>query len=220
MRLLAALFKNMAENYLSVSGECVTVKLIEKSRFITTSRHVSGEEAAKQFVAEISDKYADATHNCYAYISDNLGNFLRFSDNGEPQGTAGMPMLEVLKNRKLFETAVVVTRYFGGIKLGAGGLVRAYSGCTAENLDAAQKVIYQICSEIFYTVDYPYVDAIIRYFSETGADILQTEYLNEVKISVAVKKCEEDLFNRSLINRLNGKVRIEKKREYFFPFKL
>ena len=131
------------EKYFSVSGEKVTEKVIEKSRFITTSRHIEGEEEAKAFVAEISAKYADATHNCYAYICDSLGNFLRFSDNGEPQGTAGMPILEVIKNKKLFETAVVVTRYFGGIKLGAGGLVRAYSGCAAENLESAQKVLYE-----------------------------------------------------------------------------
>ena len=82
--------------YLSVSGEVVTVKIIEKSRFITTSRHVEGEEQAKAFIEETSAKYSDATHNCYAYICDKYGNFLRFSDNGEPQGTAGMPMLEVI----------------------------------------------------------------------------------------------------------------------------
>ena len=88
-------------SYLSVSGECVTRKTIEKSKFITTSRHVESEEEAVSFIAEISKKYSDATHNCYAYIADTAGNFLRFSDNGEPQGTAGMPMLEVLKSNKL-----------------------------------------------------------------------------------------------------------------------
>ena len=208
------------EKYLSVSGDFQSVKLIEKSRFITTSRHVAGEEEAKAFIAEISAKYADATHNCYAYICDNLGNFLRFSDDGEPSGTAGMPMLEVLKNKKPFETAVVVTRYFGGIKLGAGGLVRAYSGCTAENLDGAQKVLYETCSESRYTVDYSGVDACLRYFAETGADVIDTEYLNEVVFTVATKKSEEETFNNALVNRLNGKIKIEKAREYFFPFKL
>lgn len=208
------------QNYLSVSGETVTQKIIEKSRFIVTSRHVEGEEQAKSFIAGISAKYADATHNCYAYICDNLGNFLRFSDDGEPQGTAGMPILEVIKNNKLYQTAVVVTRYFGGIKLGAGGLVRAYSGCAAENLAQAQKVLYEICSESRYTVDYSSVDAAIRYFTECGADILNTEYLNEVVFTVAVKKSGEEEFNSALINRLNGKVTIKKIREYYFPFKV
>ena len=208
------------QNYLSVSGETVTQKTIEKSRFITTSRHVEGEEQAKAFVAEISAKFPDATHNCYAYICDSLGNFLRFSDDGEPQGTAGMPMLEAIKNKKLFETAVVVTRYFGGIKLGAGGLLRAYSGCVSENLDAAQKVLYQLCAESKYTVDYAGVDTALRFFTQSGADLISTEYLNEVVFTVAVKQSEEEQFNNSLLDRLNGKVKIQKIKEYFFPFKI
>ena len=208
------------QQYLSICGETVTQKVIEKSRFITTSRHVEGEEQAKAFVEEIRGKYPDATHNCSAYICDELGNFLRFSDDGEPQGTAGMPMLEVIKNKKLYQTAVIVTRYFGGIKLGAGGLVRAYSGSAAENLDVAQKVLYQTCSEGKYTVDYSCVDTALRYLSEQGANLLNTEYLNEVIFTVAVKKDEEEDFNSSFLNRLNGKIKIEKLKEYFFPFKI
>ena len=210
----------MPASYLSVSGDCVTQKIIEKSRFITTSRHVESEEEAKRFISEISSKYADATHNCYAYICDSLGNFLRFSDDGEPQGTAGMPILEVLKSKKLMQTAVVVTRYFGGIKLGAGGLLRAYSGCAAENLDAAQKVNYEVCAESRYIFDYSGVDTAIRYFTESGADVINTEYLNEVIFTVAVKKNGEESFNKEIINRLNGKVKIIKGREYFFPFRI
>ena len=121
--------------YLSVGGEHVTEKVIERSRFVTTSFHAEGEEQARAFIARMCEKYGDATHNCYAYIADQTGSAPRFSDDGEPGGTAGMPILEVIKNKKLFCTAVVVTRWFGGIKLGAGGLVRAYSGCTAENLE-------------------------------------------------------------------------------------
>lgn len=210
----------MPQSYLSLSGECITQKIIEKSKFIATSRHVCGEEEAKAFIAEISKKYSDATHNCYAYISDNLGNFPRFSDDGEPQGTAGMPMLEVLKNNKLYEVAVVVTRYFGGIKLGAGGLVRAYSGAVAENIAAAQKVLYETCSESVYTVDYSNVDGIIKFFTEHGADVISTEYLNEVRFTSAIKKSAEEQFNAGLINALNGRVQIKKLREYFFPFKV
>ncbi len=206
--------------YLSVSGEVVTVKIIEKSRFITTSRHVEGEEQAKAFVEETSAKYSDATHNCYAYICDKYGNFLRFSDNGEPQGTAGMPMLEVIKNKKLFETAVVVTRYFGGIKLGAGGLVRAYSGCVAENLDKAQKVEYVPCTESLYSVGYTLADTASRFFSESGADVLGTEYFDEVTFRIAVKSQRLESFEASLLNRLNGRVTIKRLKEYDFPFKI
>lgn len=210
----------MPEKYLSVAEDTQTEKIIEKSRFITTSRHVESEEEAKEFIAEISKKYSDATHNCYAYICDKIGNFLRFSDDGEPQGTAGMPILEVIKSKSLKEVAVVVTRYFGGIKLGAGGLVRAYSGSAAENLDAAQKVLYGLCSEIKITVDYPLVDMAMRFFTEVKADLIDTEYLNEVIFTVAVKRAEEEEFISAVINRLNGKLKHEKTREYFFPFKI
>ncbi len=210
----------MSPSYKSLSGECVTQKVIEKSKFITTSRHVSGEEEARVFIAEISKKYSDATHNCYAYIADSLGNFPRFSDDGEPQGTAGMPMLEVLKNNGLYEVCVVVTRYFGGIKLGAGGLVRAYSGAVAENIDAAAKVLYEVCAESLYITDYSNVDTAIRFFSGRGANILSTEYLNDVRFTVAVKKAEEEKFDSSLVNALNGRVTIKKLKEYFFPFKI
>ena len=206
--------------YLSVSGEFETQKIIEKSRFITTSGHISCEEEAKDFIADIRRKYPDATHNCYAYIADNLGNFPRFSDDGEPSGTAGMPILEVIKNKKLYETAVVVTRYFGGIKLGAGGLVRAYSGSAAENLEQAEKVLYDTCSQSEYCVDYSAVDTVMRYCAENCASLLNTLYNDGVVFIIAVKKADEEKFNSGLINRLNGKVKINKNKEYFFPFKI
>jgi uncharacterized YigZ family protein len=218
MRLSKPHFMVMKEKYLSVSGECVTEKTIEKSQFITTSRHVEGEEQARAFVEEIAKKYSDATHNCYAYVADELGNMLRFSDDGEPQGTAGMPMLDVLRAQNLRQVAVVVTRYFGGIKLGAGGLVRAYSGSVAENLLNCKKVCYELCSRSNYTVDYPLVDAAMRYFGETDCDVIGTEYSDRVVFTVAVKKSQEDGFNGALLNRLNGKVAIKKDSEYFFPF--
>lgn len=207
-------------SYISVCGDCITEKVIEKSRFITTSRHVTNEDEAKIFIAEISNKFADATHNCYAYICDSLGNFLRFSDNGEPQGTAGMPMLEVIKNKKIFEVCVVVTRYFGGVKLGAGGLVRAYSTCTAENLDIAQKVLYDVCVEQKITIDYTFVDSVIRFFNENSAIVTSTEYLNEVIFNVLIKKTEFEKFNLSLTNKLNGRVKFNKICEKNYPFRM
>ena len=210
----------MAEKYLSVQNECTTQKIIDKSRFITTSAHVCGEEEARAFIDKIRKKYPDATHNCYAYVCDSIGNFLRFSDDGEPQGTAGMPMLEVIRANKIFEICVVVTRYFGGIKLGAGGLVRAYSGCVSENLAAANKVLYETCSLIKCTVGYPSVDGTLRFINDFGADIIESEYKDEVDITVAVKKAEEEEFTNNLNDRLNGRVKTQKLKEYFFPFKV
>lgn len=206
--------------YLSINGEYETQKIIEKSRFITTSKHICGEKEAKDFIADIKRRFPDATHNCYAYLADNLGNFPRFSDDGEPSGTAGMPILEVIKNKKLFETAVVVTRYFGGIKLGAGGLVRAYSGAASENLETAEKVIYEICSQSEYSVDYSAVDTVIRYCAENRASVIDTKYGDGVDFIIAIKKTEEENFNNGLTNKLNGKIAIKKCSEYFFPFKI
>ncbi len=208
----------MIKSYLSLSGECVTRKTIEKSEFITTSRHVWGEDQAREFVSEVKENYPDATHNCYAFVADNLGNFLRFSDDGEPQGTAGMPILEVLKTNCLYETAIVVTRYFGGIKLGAGGLVRAYSGSAAENIAVAKKVMYQNCAENRYTVGYSEAAAVARFFAERGVNVLNKEYTDGVSYTVAVKKSDEEEINASLSDILSGRVQINKLREYFFPF--
>ena len=206
--------------YISVSGELSTEKVIERSRFITTSAHVEGEEQARAFIAKISERYKDATHNCYAYIADSTGNAPRFSDNGEPSGTAGMPILDVIKNKKLFCTAVVVTRYFGGIKLGAGGLVRAYSGCTAENLDMAEKVNYLPCEEYAFTVGYENVDSCNRYFSLSDCEVKNTEYLSDVTFTVAVKKELAEKFCSDLFDRLNGRIKISRLREFFFGFRM
>ena len=205
-------------NYLSVSGETRTLKIIEKSKFITTSAHGEGEEQAKDFIVRVSKEFADATHNCYAYICDAAGNFLRFSDDGEPQGTAGMPMLDVLKNKKLVQTAVVVTRYFGGIKLGAGGLVRAYSGSVADNMNVAKIVSYEECAEGEYSVDYSFAEIAKRYFSENDCTLINTAYGNAVTFTVAVRAAGEEKFDCALINRLNGRVAISPKRRYYFPF--
>ena len=207
-------------SYISVSGEHVTEKVIERSRFITTSAHAEGEEEARAFVARVSAKYKDATHNCYAYIADSVGNFPRFSDDGEPSGTAGMPMLEVIKNKKLFCTAVVVTRYFGGIKLGAGGLVGAYSGCVAENLDGAAKLLYMPCEESAYTVGYESADLCSRFFSQNDCEVKNTEYSSEVTFTVAGKKELAEKFNAALFDRLNGRLSVQKLREYMCGFKI
>jgi putative IMPACT (imprinted ancient) family translation regulator len=129
-------------------------------------------------------------------------------------------MLDVLRAQNLRQTAVVVTRYFGGIKLGAGGLVRAYSGSVAENLSAAKRVCYQMCVQSKYIVSYPLVDTILRFFGENDCNVLSTDYLNEVTFTVAIKKENEQAFNLAIINRLNGNVVIQKDKEYFYPFVL
>ena len=194
-------------------------KIIEKSRFITYATHVETEDEARAFLSEIRKKHTLATHVCYAFIADKVGNLQRFSDDGEPQGTAGVPMLEVLKNKKLFETAVAVVRYFGGVKLGAGGLVRAYSSCTAECLDGADIRTLQVCVEYEISVDYTGIDGVQKYVSLQGCTLLSTDYSESVRFRVAVKKTEEDSFLQGLIDYMQGKVTYARGEEYFAPFK-
>ena len=193
-------------------------KIIEKSRFITYSTHVESEEEARAFLSGVRKSHTLATHVCYAFIADKTGNLQRFSDDGEPQGTAGVPILEVLKNKKLFETAVAVVRYFGGVKLGAGGLVRAYSSCAAENLDGAQIRVLTPCVEYEISVEYTGVDSAQKYFSTHTCSLLFTNYGEKVSFQIAVKKSEEEPFLKGLIDYMQGKLRFERGEEYYAPF--
>ncbi len=194
-------------------------KVIERSRFLTYSAHVESEEEARAFIAEIRKAHSLATHVCYAFISDKTGNLQRFSDDGEPQGTAGVPMLEVLKAKKLIETAVAVVRYFGGVKLGAGGLVRAYSSSVAENLDGADIRTLEVCQECALTVDYTGIDGVQKYASSHTCSLLSTDYGERVRFLVAVKKQEIDGFLSGLVDYMQGRVETEKGREYYAAFK-
>ncbi len=194
-------------------------KIIERSRFITFSAHVESEEEARAFIADIRSMHSLATHVCYAFISDKTGHLQRFSDDGEPQGTAGVPILEVLKAKKLFETAVAVVRYFGGVKLGAGGLVRAYSSSAAENLDGADIRLLEMCEEYTITVDYTGIDGVQKYLSSHTCTPLSTDYGEKVSFTVAVKKTDGESFIRELVDYMQGRVSYEKGKEYYAPFK-
>ncbi len=208
------------KKFLSLSGELCTEKVIERSRFITTSGYVESEDAARAFVKKITERFKDATHNCYAYVADHAGNILRFSDDGEPSKTAGMPILDVIRGKKLFCAAVVVTRYFGGIKLGAGGLVRAYSGCAAENLDAAKKMIYMPCVESEYAVGYENADACTQFFARNDCLVNGTNYSDSVAFIVAVKSELSSSFDSRLTERLGGKISIKRLGERYFGFEI
>ena len=132
-------------------SETVIENVIEKSRFIASAMHVETAAQALDFVNSKKKQYYDATHNCYAYVA---GDKAKFSDDGEPQGTAGMPIYECIKGKSLDYVCVVVTRYFGGVKLGAGGLVRAYGGACADVLNSADKVSMRLCRLAEITIEY------------------------------------------------------------------
>ena len=208
----------MEKAVLTVQGRHESEKIIEKSRFITYSAHVESEEEARGFLAEIRKAHTLATHVCYAFIADKTGNLQRFSDDGEPQGTAGVPMLEVLKNKKLFEIAVAVVRYFGGVKLGAGGLVRAYSSSVAEHLDGARVCSLEVCAEYGIVVDYTGLDGVQKYLSLHGCNPIAVDYGEKVRLKIAVKKAEENAFIAGLVDYMQGKIEYEKGLEYYAAF--
>ncbi len=209
----------MEKSVRTVFGCHESEKIIERSRFLTYSTHVESEEQAREFIAKVRAEHSLATHVCFAFVADKLGNLQRFSDDGEPQGTAGIPILEVLKNKKLFETAVAVVRYFGGIKLGAGGLVRAYSSSAAENLDGADIRVLEMCQERVFTVEYSGVDSLQKYLTTHSCSLLSTDYGEKVTFKIAVKKAEAEKFVGGLVDYMQGKIEIQTGAEYYAPFK-
>ena len=191
---------------------------MNKSRFIGYASTCETEEEALAFLRQIREKHKDATHNCYAYVASEDGNLCKFSDDGEPQGTAGMPMLDVLKNRKLAMTAAVVTRYFGGIKLGAGGLVRAYSGSVADCLNSADIVSNELSEEIKITLFYEEYSVFIKYAADKKVKVLNTDFAGNITITCVLPKIFSKTFTDGLNDMLLGRLEYEKTGEYFFRY--
>ena len=208
----------MEKAVLTVFGRHESEKIIEKSRFLTYSAHVESEAEARAFLSEVKALHPLATHCCYAFVADKAGNLQRFSDDGEPQGTAGIPILDVIKNKKLFETAAAVVRYFGGVKLGAGGLVRAYSGAASECLDGAEKRFFEPCARYMLTLGYELSDAVRKYISANGWMLADAQYSDCVRLTVAVRSREEEAFAAKIVDFTAGRVRVEKQDEFIFAF--
>lgn len=207
-------------NYRSVSGEARTERIVEKSRFLGYCAHAAGEEEARVFLSRVRAEHPQATHVCYGFVADKTGNLQRFSDDNEPQGTAGMPILNVIKAQKLFETAVAVVRYFGGIKLGAGGLTRAYSTSAAEAVAAAQLCEYAVCVPLEIKAEYAETNALLQFFAAKRANILSREFAFGVSFRVAVREEEVESFVSELKNAVNGRAEIAAGEGYYFPFPL
>jgi uncharacterized YigZ family protein len=185
---------------------------VKGSRFIATAANVPDVEAAKKFVARVKEEFGDATHNCWAWVVGPPGNTARngSSDDGEPGGTAGLPILKVLLNSGVGDIAVVVTRYFGGVKLGRGGLVRAYGGGAqrvVKDLPLTERVFY---AHIEVTADYPAVDAIRRLVADHDGAVTE-ESFGEAAV-LCMKIPEEHLggFEIKLRDATAGKARIRK----------
>lgn len=187
-----------------------TGELIEKkSRFIATVSPVKSEEEAQRFIEQIKKQYWDARHNCTAFTIGSRHQLTRCSDDGEPSGTAGRPMLEVLLKEGICNTAVVVTRYFGGTLLGTGGLVRAYGAAVKEGLKCSEVVTMRYGTRLQVTVDYPDVGRIQHLGTKEGIAQESAEYGVNVRFVLASPAEEEERICRSITEATDARAEIE-----------
>ncbi len=176
------------ETFLSIHSNQSYSFIVNKSEFIGHAFYVESVDEAEKYISEIRDKYKDATHNCFAYIIGVDKLIQKYSDDGEPSGTAGIPMLEVLRKKDLTNCLVISTRYFGGILLGAGGLVRAYTKSTVGALEESIIVKKELFYNIDIILDYVFWGKIENILKNFGLEIINIEYLEQVKINLSVKK--------------------------------
>ncbi len=192
--------------YLTVRGYSSDEFVEKKSRFIGNIAPVTTEQEALEFIKEISQKHKTATHNTYAYILRNEGKtaIKRYSDNGEPQGTAGVPSLEVLSKEGLTDVCVVVTRYYGGIMLGAGGLVRAYSHATKLAIDSAFIMHMATCYNVLLECDYNLYQKVQYHLPSYTIVVKSVDFTSIVSLELLVHKDSLDSFTKQIITLSNG----------------
>lgn len=181
---------------------------IKGSRFIGTVQPVTGTDTAEQFINEIRREFHNATHNCWAYRLGSVEEF-RYNDDGEPSGTAGKPILQSIEAMDLRYTAVVVTRFYGGTKLGTGGLIRAYHECAEQTLAHAEKVVRVLFARLKISHDFDQINPVQHAIARFGAVIEQTEYGAAVTVQVALEEEKAELFRQFLIETTANKVYCE-----------
>ncbi|NLV58717.1 MAG: YigZ family protein [Clostridiales bacterium] len=204
--------------YKTLLRRAETGYLVQKSRFIGHARPVTAPEEALAFLEEIRQKHREANHNCYAYIIGQNAGIMRYSDDGEPGGTAGMPILEVLKARKVVDAAVVVTRYFGGILLGAGGLVRAYSHACALAVDAAGVCEMHPTQRWMLEVAYPLWDRVLHRLGTMPARLENTQFGTAVSFELLMKEAEAPGVLEALTSLTDGRMESLLAEELFYPW--
>ena len=178
---------------------------VQRSKFIAHIRRVESREEAEQFIAAVKKEYWDARHNVYAYVLK--GGESRCSDDGEPSGTSGMPTLDVLLKQGVSDVCVVTTRYFGGILLGTGGLVRAYSKAAALALEKAGSVQVAPCTVLEAVVSYALADKLQRFLKESGCVIEQTDYAENVRFLFYLRESERTAFGAKLTDAFQGEIK-------------
>ena len=188
----------------------------KKSRFIATVRSVETEQEATAFIEEMKKKYWDARHNCSAFVIGSRGELTRCSDDGEPGGTAGRPMLEVLLNGEFRNVAVVVTRYFGGTLLGTGGLVRAYTQAVKEGLANCITGVMRRGQEIALQTDYTDVGKVLYILGQQGLEPMESRYEQDVQLTILIPAEHAPGLHKELVEATCGRIGWECKKELSF----
>lgn len=201
----------------SVRGESYAEYVIKKSKFIARAVHITTEEEAQAYLRDGKKQYWDARHNCYAYRLGMNFEKQKSSDDGEPSGTAGKPILEVLKNKGLTNTLIVVTRYFGGIKLGTGGLIRAYGTAAVAALDNAIIEDYIDCRILYLQTDYSFLSATERLLPDFEAVITKRDFADFVGLTVEVPEDKADEYLLALRDKTNGTITVREKDKKIVP---
>jgi uncharacterized YigZ family protein len=198
----------MIPSYRTIHGYGEETIIIKKSKFIGYAMPVTSEEEAVAFIEEIRKKHWDATHNCYAYQIGYHDEIQKSNDDGEPSGTAGKPILEVIKKERLKNVVVVVTRYFGGIMLGAGGLVRAYGQTAALGLKAAGIVTRLLCNRVHIQIDYTWLGKVEHEMRAHQFFIHHIDYAEQVHVTAWVPVDDTDRLVKLLTNATSGRAEI------------
>ncbi len=192
--------------------------IINKSRFIGHGAPAQTEEEALAFLAEMRKKYADASHNCYAYIIGTNMGIMRYSDDGEPGGTAGMPIIEVMKNRGITNCVVVVTRYFGGILLGAGGLCRAYTQGAVTAINESGVGVMHPSVRYLMDVPYPMLSRVEYFFKSAPVIIENKDFSDVITFSYLVKQSDEEKLNADITQMSEGRLEPMRFDEMYLPW--
>ena len=208
----------MRKDYHTIQGYGESEIIIQKSRFLTYVSRAETEQQAQDFINNIKEKHKSANHNCSAYIIGEHDSIQKANDDGEPSGTAGVPMLEVLKKQGLQDTVVVVTRYFGGIKLGGGGLIRAYGKATTEGIDAAKVVERKLHHLMKISIDYTWLGKVENEVRNSVYPLKEINYADLVEVMVFTKADEEESFINWMAEMTNGQAKVELVEKEFLEF--
>ena len=194
-----------------LSAPVIETTEVKRSRFICYLAHVQGEAQAKAFIAGIRAKHPDANHNCWAYLGGRPEDSVRigFSDDGEPSGCAGRPMLNVLQGSGLGEICAVVSRYFGGIKLGTGGMARAYGGAVSAALKVAETTERRVMRELSLVCDYDQLNLVEQLVGQFDGEIQSADYQQQIHLQLALDNRQARAFAAALSDRSQGRLQVD-----------